>query len=73
MICERVWYTGYMNNKIDFLSYGKHYVFNFTHKKNIRGIVCEVNVDKNYFVIYDLTSKGYESIPQHRFLNAYPL
>jgi len=62
-----------MNNRIDFLRYGKSYVFNFTHKKNIHGIVCEVNVDKNFFVIYDLTTKGYESIPQRRFLTAHPL
>ena len=68
-----MWYTVYMNNRIDLLRYGKSYVFNFTHKKNIHGIVCEVNVDKNYFVIYDLTTKGYESIPQRRFLTAYPL
>jgi hypothetical protein len=62
-----------MNNKIDSLRRGERYVFNFTHKKNIHGIVCDVNLDRNYFVVYDMASKGYESIPQHRFLNANPL
>ena len=62
-----------MNNAIDFLRYGKRYIFNFTHKKNVVGIVCDVNLDRNYFVIYDIKSKDYESIPQRRFMNACPL
>ena len=59
-----------MNSQLDSLRYGKHYVFNFTHKKNIRGIVFDVNLDRKSFVIYDMDSQDYESIPLHRFINA---
>lgn len=62
-------YSGSMSNPINFLRTGKHYTFNFTHKKNVHGIVCEVNLDKNFFVIYDVDSNSYESIPQRRFIN----
>jgi hypothetical protein len=57
-------------NNIDVLRRGKCYIFNFTHKKNVSGIVCEINLDKNFFVVYDLNTKGYESIPCRRFINA---
>lgn len=58
-----------MNNRIDYLRRGKHYTFNFSHKKNVHGIVCEINLERNFFVIYDVETKEYESIPQHRFIN----
>ena len=59
-----------MSNRIDKLKLGKQYRFTFTHKKNIRGLVCEIDVKRNRFVIYDLISKEYEAIPDHRFVNA---
>jgi hypothetical protein len=59
-----------MNNKITSLRRGKCYEFTFTHKANVHGIVCDVDNEKNTFVVYDLKTKGYEIIPQHRFMNA---
>lgn len=58
-----------MNNQMHLLRRGKHYVFNFTHKKNVHGIVCEINLDREFFVVYDVNTKDYESIPQRRFIN----
>lgn len=71
-----MWYSVGMSNnngRIEILQYGKQYIFNFTHKKNIHGIVCDVDVDRKSFVVYDVNTKGYESIPQRRFLNASPV
>jgi len=62
-----------MNNNISSLRTGKHYYFTFTHKPNVYGIICDVDIEKNTFVVYDVNTKGYEIIPQHRFLNAFVL
>ena len=59
-----------MNNEISSLRYGKRYHFTFTHKANVHGIVCDVDTEKNTFVVYDVKTKGYEMIPKHRFVDA---
>lgn len=61
-----------MNNKISSLRCGKQYHFTFTHKGMVRGIVCDTDTNNNTFVVYDVKTKGYEIIPQHRFINAIP-
>ena len=59
-----------MENKISYLRYGKEYQFTFTHKGIVRGIVCDIDTTNNTFVVYDIKTKGYENIPQHRFISA---
>jgi hypothetical protein len=59
-----------MNNKVSSLRCGKQYQFMFTHKVNVRGIVCDIDNKNNTFVVYDINTKGYENIPQHRFISA---
>jgi hypothetical protein len=58
--------------KISFhsLRVGSKYHFDFTHKKSVYGIVCEVDLQRQRFVVYDVATKEYEGIPQHRFLSA---
>lgn len=52
------------------LRVGKRYSFQFTHKRNLEAIVCEVDLDNKRFVIYNSITKEYEGIPSHRFINA---
>lgn len=51
---------------IENLKIGKQYKFQFTHKKNIVGIVCEVIPERKWFAIYDINTKQYEGIPTFR-------
>jgi hypothetical protein len=51
---------------INKLKIGKQYHFQFTHKKNVYGIVCEVNEERKWFAIYDIKEKQYENIPYFR-------
>lgn len=51
---------------MNMLKIGKKYKFQFTHKKNIHGIVCEVNNERKWFAIYDIAANQYENIPYFR-------
>lgn len=53
-------------NNMNTLKSGKKYKFQFTHKKNVHGIVCEVDIERKWFAIYDMNTKQYEGIPAFR-------
>lgn len=54
------------HNTLQKLRVGKQYMFSFTHRKGGLGIVCEVDITHNAFVVYDVATKGYERIPLRR-------
>jgi hypothetical protein len=59
-----------MKVAFDSLKVGVQYHFDFTHKKSIHGLVCEVDQKRERIVVYNMNSKEYEGIPVHRFLSA---
>ena len=59
------------NNSVrlfDTLFVGKRYKFAFTHKISCIGVVCEVDKNKQTFVVYDSVTNDYELIPMKRLL-----
>lgn len=48
------------------LSVGKQYVFTFSHKRNVHGIVCEIDKTRKWFAIYDVNTRTYEGIVADR-------
>jgi len=51
---------------LETLRVGKEYKFQFTHRKNVYGIVCDVDKGLKQFVVYDTLTKEYENIPEFR-------
>jgi hypothetical protein len=51
---------------LETLRVGKEYKFQFTHRKNVHGIVCDVDKGLKQFVVYDTLTKEYENIPEFR-------
>ncbi len=51
---------------LETLRVGKEYKFQFTHRKNVHGIVCDVDNRLKQFVVYDMLTKQYENIPAFR-------
>lgn len=45
---------------------GKQYMFSFSHKRNVHGIVCEIDKSRKWFAIYDLRTGSYEGIVADR-------
>lgn len=57
------------NAAFKLLTVGKQYMFSFSHKKNVRGIVCEVDKTRSWFAIYDMSTGEYEGILSSRLRN----
>lgn len=57
-------------NNLESLKTGQQYRFNFTHKRGVRGMVCEVDCERKRFVIYNYATAEYEGIVGERLLSA---
>jgi len=57
-------------SKLEELKTGLPYCFNFTHKRGVTGIVCEIDNQRKRIVIYNYATSEYEGIVSERFLSA---
>jgi len=57
-------------NSLESLKTGRQYRFNFTHKRGVKGIVCEVDYHRKRIVIYNYATAEYEGIVSERFVSA---
>ena len=57
-------------NSLESLKTGRQYRFNFTHKRGVKGIVCEVDYQRKRFVIYNYATAEYEGIVSERLVSA---
>jgi hypothetical protein len=51
-----------MFTAFNMLTVGKQYMFTFSHKRDVRGIVCEIDKTRKWFAIYDVSTGIYEGI-----------
>ena len=54
------------SNVLQKLRIGQRYIFKFSHRKGGLGIVCDVDRSNETFVVFDMESQGYETIPLRR-------